>query len=442
MCGFCNQVKEITSSGNYASDGVIYGTSWDGPITYAFTQAANDYGYKYEPGSNYAATTAQQQAAALFALEESSGNAADDGFSVEGFTDLAISEGSAASATIRFGQSDVPTTAYAYMPGTYDQAGDMWFGRNYNYTNAQPGNYAWHTVLHEIGHALGLKHGHEVQNGFAALPTEYDGLEYSLMTYRSYVGDSVGSYSYARWSAPQTYMMMDIAALQRLYGADFATNAGDTVYKWTPRSGDTLVDGKVGVDAGGKVIFATIWDGGGHDVYDLSAYSSNLRISLAAGEASRFGGAQLASLGDGHKAGGSIYNAMLYDNDERSLIEDAIGGAGNDRITGNQAANFLCGGRGNDRLAGGAGDDILQGGRGNDIFHFAPGDGHDVITDFTAGADRIVLAGFDLNGMDELLSSATQSGQDVVIDLGGDASLTLRDVLLSELGADDFSFAL
>jgi serralysin len=442
MCGFCSQVKDITSSGNYIPDGLIYGTSWEGPITYAFTNSSNNYGYTYEPERNYAATTAQQQAAALFALEQSAGNIADDGFSVEGLTNLAISQGSATSATIRFGQSDAPTTAYAYMPGTYEQAGDMWFGRNYNYANAQSGNYAWHTVLHEIGHALGLKHGHEVQNGFAALPSEYDALEYSLMTYRSYVGGGAGAYSYSTWSAPQTYMMVDIAALQQLYGADFTTNAGDTVYKWTPGSGDTLVDGKVAVDAGGRTIFATIWDGGGNDVYDLSAYASNLKISLVAGEASRFGGAQLASLGHGYKASGSIYNAMLYDDDERSLIEGAIGGSGNDALTGNQAANLLAGGRGADKLFGGLGDDTLTGGKGNDVFRFAFGDGHDIITDFNHDADRIEIARFDLNGFDELLSCASQSGTDVVIELDDGASLTLQDVLLNELGADQFTFSL
>ena len=445
----------------------MYGVSWDGPITYSFPLSASDYNYTYETQKDFAAATVEQQNAALFAIEQSAGNAADDGFSVEGFTAVDISLGSAATAHLRFAQSDAPATAYAYMPGQYDQAGDMWFGRNYDYTNAQPGNYAWHTILHEIGHALGLKHGHEVQNGVEALPAAYDSVEYSVMTYRSFVGGTAGAYSYATYGAPQTYMMYDIAALQSMYGADFTTNADDTVYKWTPTNGDTLVNGEVGIDAGGNMIFATIWDGGGNDVYDLSAYSADLKIDLAPGAASTFGANQLSYLGRGNYASGSIYNAMLFEGDLRSLIEGAVGGSGSDEISGNQAANVLAGqagddtlrgllgrdkllggegddrlfgGRGIDKLIGGWGDDFLTGGGRKDIFRFAAGDGHDTITDFQDGLDRIALDGVGNIDRDNILSRAEQSGDDVVITLDRSTSVTLLDMDLSMLSVDDFRF--
>ena len=380
------------------------------------------------------------------------------------------------------------------MPDGVDQAGDVWFGRRFDYTTAQPGNYAWHTILHEIGHALGLKHGNDAVGDFDALPGEYDSLEYTVMTYRSYQGGSdTEGYSYSQWSAPQTYMMGDIAALQHIYGADFNTNSGDTTYRWSQTSGDTFVNGKLAIDAGSTVIFATIWDGGGTDTYDLSDYTSDLDIDLAPGEASTFNHKQLAYLGSRHFAGGNIYNALQFENDPRSLIENAIGGSGDDRMTGNAADNLLSGGAGLDHLfgdigadrilgdygrdrlfggadadvlrggqdadilEGGAGDDTLYGGKnadtldggaGNDLlfgrddrdtFEFAAGGGSDTIADFQDGTDRIALGAFGFAGAREALSHAEQAGKDVVFTFADGDMLTLCNVELRHLDASDFA---
>ncbi len=58
-----------------------------------------------------------------------------------------------------------------------------------------------------------------------------------------------------------------------------------------------------------------------------------------------------------HRAAGNIANALLYNNNPASLIENAIGGSGNDTIIGNLANNILTGSRGNDVLDAGAGSD-------------------------------------------------------------------------------------
>lgn len=315
-------------------------------LTYAFPTVPTDYSYSYETGAGFAPITAKMQTAALFAFDQ-----------VRKFTLLDLTAGDAVTADIRLAMSDRPTTAYAYMPGDYDQAGDIWFGRRFDYTNAESGNYAWHSIMHEIGHALGLEHGQDY------LPADRDSIEYSIMTYRSYIGGPVGAYTYSTWSAPQTFMMMDIAALQNLYGADYTASAGNTVYRWSPDKGR---------------IFETVWDGNGIDTYNLSAYQTGVRIDLRPGYASAFDSDQLAFLGNGHSASGNVYNALLHDDDDtRSLIENAVGGRGNDRFISNAA------------------DNTFTGGKGADVFVLINDGSHDTITDYVAGVDRIVYRDAD-----------------------------------------------
>ncbi|RVQ52188.1 M10 family metallopeptidase C-terminal domain-containing protein, partial [Sinorhizobium meliloti] len=89
--------------------------------------------------------------------------------------------------------------------------------------------------------------------------------------------------------------------------------------------------------------------------------------------------AQLAKLHyDGSKVAiGNIANALQYQGDTRSLIENASGGAGSDTITGNQEANTLWGNDGSDVLNGESGNDALYGGLGRDKVR--AGDGNDRI---------------------------------------------------------------
>ena len=120
-------------------------------------------------------------------------------------------------------------------------------------------------------------------------------------------------------------------------------------------------------------IFATVWDGGGRDTFDLSDYDTGVRVDLRPGMSSTFSRGQLADLGGGPNGGdarGNIFNALQYKGDPRSLIEKAIGGSGSDVLYGNAAANTLRGEAGNDRLCGSSGRDTLVGGKGADVFIF------------------------------------------------------------------------
>jgi serralysin len=187
MSGTGKTGKILNTTGNSLIDGLLSGYAWSGTITYAFPTSKSSYSYSGEKDNGFAAVSQAQINAALFAMEQTFGSAANDGFSVEGFTNAKFDKAtSATTATIRFAQSKTPDTAWAYLPGPYAQAGDIWFGKSYagtiyDYSKPVAGNYAWHTLMHELGHALGLKHGHEAENGFGALPSQYDSIEYSIM---------------------------------------------------------------------------------------------------------------------------------------------------------------------------------------------------------------------------------------------------------------------
>ncbi|GLQ18649.1 M10 family metallopeptidase [Maritalea porphyrae] len=390
MTGYLNTTKFVPSSGSALINGILTDTAWaDTTIDIAFSQSSSPYSYSgtglEDLPANFATVSTAQQSAALFALDMDNGNSADDGFSVEGFTNLGVNNlgnTNSTTAEIRFAEtsfSALPTAMVGDFPGndassSIQDNGDVWFGTQYNYRNPTAGNYSWLTMIHEIGHALGLSHGHDSFE-YGTLPSNYDAMEYSVMSYRSYVGQSTsGGYTNETYGFAQTFMMADIAALQHMYGADYTTNSGDTVYSWRPDSGNTYVNGEVAIAPGDNKIFATIWDGGGIDTYDLSAYSGYLDINLRPGDSSTFLSNQKAHLGNNVYAKGNIYNALTHNDDDRSLIENAIGGDGGNYIMGNQADNVLDGRGGDDNISGQEGNDTLLGGSGNDTLWGETGD--------------------------------------------------------------------
>ncbi|MBR0823535.1 M10 family metallopeptidase C-terminal domain-containing protein, partial [Bradyrhizobium liaoningense] len=358
----------VSATNNQDIDGLLAGVKWSGTITYSFPDSSSDYVSGYGSGeptaSSFSQAPAQMQAAINYAIGL-----------ILSYTGAGIQYAGTNGADIMIAQSSAANpTSYAYYPGNYAEGGDVWFGTAYNYSLASLGNYYFTTALHELGHALGLKHSQET-GGVAnvAVPTAHDDLEYSVMSYRSYVGASTTSgYKNEAYGYPQTYMANDILALQTLYGANYTTHSENTAYTWSPTTGQEFINGVAQLASGGGAggsanrIFETIWDGGGVDTYDLSNYTTNLSINLNPGAASVFSSAQLAYLGNGNYAAGNVYNAYLSSNDARSYVDNAIGGSGNDTLIGNAIANVLNGGAGNDTITGGGGNDIIIGGSGSD----------------------------------------------------------------------------
>lgn len=359
----------VSATNNADIDGMLSGYKWSGTITYSFPDSPSDYPNPYSGGgsepttSGFASAPGQMQAAINYAIGL-----------ILSYTNADIRYAGTNSADIMIAQSPAANpTSYAYYPGNYAPGGDIWFGTQYDYTQARLGNYYFTTALHELGHALGLKHSQETRGpANVAVPTAHDDSEYTVMSYRSYVGGPLTGYTNEAYGYPETYMANDILALQAMYGADYATHPENTIYTWSPTTGQEFVNSigepAPGGGGGGSAnrIYETIWDGGGVDTYDLSNYTTNLTINLNPGASSVFSAAELAYLGNGHYASGNVYNAYLYNNDPRSYIDNANGGSGNDTIIGNAIVNVLNGGGGDDTIAGGGGNDTIIGGAGTD----------------------------------------------------------------------------
>lgn len=335
--------------------------------------------------------------------------------------------GTSDDATILVGAYSSETddaSAYASFPGSADAAsadGDMWIN-NYWATYYIPdlplGSLEYMIYLHQLGHALGLDHPGDYDGGgftYAdnAQFTE-DSHQYSVMSYWESDETEPDSPLYR----PGTLMMFDIYALQQLYGVNNATRAGNDVYGFNST-------------VGGAYDFTfyvqpqiCIWDGAGKDTLDVSGYAAKQRIDLNAGTFSDVGGFK-----------GNVSIAV------GARIEKAIGGSGNDRLTGNAFGNSLNGGKGNDALEGGTGKDKLTGGAGSDSIVFHDAFGKDRIIGFDVAKDILILDSALWGGVaasPELVTTAFghEDGANTVLDFGGgEIFILVNRLVLAELSA-------
>ena len=434
-------------TGNRNVDAALIGSKWGTlNLTVSFPTSGTNYNgsgldsngvnaYQLELGS-------MQQAAARAAFAQIA--------AATGLTFTEITETDTIHANIRISQTgdqDVPSAYGGFPSDTRGVAGDIWFGRNNQpyYDMAFQGTWGFATMMHEIGHTMGLKHGHQDYTntdlsfyfgvfprfGTQSLTPDRDGQAYSLMTYTPAPFTNSG-FAGEKVNQPQTYMQYDLAALQYLYGANYTTNATDTVYTWSETTGEMFINGVgQGAPAGNRIL-ATLWDGGGNDTLNLSNYVNGVMVDLRPGSYSTFDQGQLAN----HLAyqnltalaPGNIAMSLLFNNDGRSLIENATGGIGNDIFVGNVANNILDGGAGSDtviftnptginvtlndsgadvivnhdgetdtlrsieNIGGTTGDDVITGNSQDNVLVGGPG-GHDVLTG-GAGNDRLIGGGF------------------------------------------------
>jgi VCBS repeat-containing protein len=116
------------------------------------------------------------------------------------------------------------------------------------------------------------------------------------------------------------------------------------------------------------------------------------------------------------------------------------GGTSSTVLDGGNGNDTLLGGNGADTIIGGSGNDFLTGGKGSDVFVFASGFGHDVITDFQVGLDRLQFSKSVFSDYASMVANAQMSGSDVILTAPDGSTLTLKIASFASLQPGDFLF--
>ena len=284
----------------------------------------------------------------------------------------------------------------------------------------------YQTYLHEVGHALGLGHsglynGPRVDEaGVSHHVYNQDAWNYTLMSYRDQGEAGTGTPRLVL--APQ---LVDIIAIQNFYGANGQTRSGDNVYGFNSTETGVLDFEGTFFNQGIRPPSLAIYDAGGTDTLDFSLYSANQVISLVEGS--------FSSIGDN----------IITDDPEDPLInnitiavgtviENAIGGSGDDSFIGNDSDNVFIGNGGNDTYAGGAGNDMVILALSQSryiIFVDETNEGRFlVISGGTEGTDRINLADVEFVGFDDGQTIVTTASlaDPIEFDDDGDGNIDRR----------------
>jgi hypothetical protein len=317
----------------------------------------------------------------------------------------------------------------------YESGGNIYLNSRYRSELSQSYNFKLYVILHEIGHALGLKHPfHKMPHNKMLLGSDLDHVKHSVM---SYTGADIKM-------GPVQLGALDVEAIRALYGSPSQDGRQVAKWSWSKTKGTLSQTGKSKAD--------TIYGVNAKDV--IKGASGNDKLFGFAGDDSLHGGNgnDVLSGGEdddylyGHYGNDILRGGLGTDLLQGNTGNDNLGGGyGDDTLYGDFGNDVLKGDSDNDTLYGGAGTDDLDGGDDNDTLHgdtdndvLSGGDGDDVIK---GGAGSDILSGGE--GSDQFVFDTWFNGVDdvdLILDFDYDM-IVLSSVVFTTLAAGSLSYS-